>query len=275
MYVHIETERLKLRPINLKDTKFIIDLVNSDGWMRFIGDRNVTNENEAENYIQKILDDRNIYYSVFELKQSEKSIGIVTFINREEEQFPDLGFALLPEFENKGYTFEASKAYLENITSLQKFNNIIAITKPDNQRSISLLKKLGFHYKENIKKEVETLSYYSYKNAVTNVAKYFSFAEALKLGPAPEGNLAIPVFSHGSMEAELYTPEKIDGQSPHSRDEIYFVAKGNGQFFNGEELIKIEEGSFIFVPAGVEHRFENFSKDLAVWVIFYGPDGGE
>ena len=272
MYVNIETERLILRPITLKDTKFILDLVNSEGWISFIGNRNVTNENEAENYIQKILDDRNIYYSVFELKQSHKAIGIVTFINREEEQFPDLGFALLPEFEKNGYTFEASKAYLEKITGQQNQNNIIAITKPDNQKSISLLKKLGFQYIEDKKKETETLSYYSYKK---NVARHFSFTKALKLGPAPEGNLAIPVFSHGSMEAELYTPEEIDKQTPHSRDEIYFVAKGKGQFFNGEELIKVEEGSFIFVPAGVEHRFENFSKDLAVWVIFYGPEGGE
>ena len=27
--------------------------------------------------------------------------------------------------------------------------------------------------------------------------------------------------------------------------------------------------------AGVEHRFENFSDDFAVWVFFYGPEGGE
>tara|TARA_R100001143_G_C3361089_1_gene135910 strand:+ start:7915 stop:8253 length:339 start_codon:yes stop_codon:yes gene_type:complete len=107
------------------------------------------------------------------------------------------------------------------------------------------------------------------------VAQHFSFFEALKLGPASEGNLAIPVFSHGSMEAELYTPDEVDVQTPHSRDEIYFVVRGKGQFYNGEELIKVETGSFIFVPAGIEHRFENYSKDLAVWVIFYGPEGGE
>lgn len=95
------------------------------------------------------------------------------------------------------------------------------------------------------------------------------------LGPPPEGNLAIPVFAHGSMEAELYTPHGIDPQTPHSRDEIYLVARGEGEFFNGKERIRVSEGSFLFVPAGVEHRFENFSDDLAVWVIFYGPEGGE
>ncbi|MEQ8524695.1 cupin domain-containing protein [Gracilimonas sp.] len=106
-------------------------------------------------------------------------------------------------------------------------------------------------------------------------AVHISFNDASKLGPVQDGDLAISVFSHGTMEAEFYAPDKIDSQSPHSKDEIYFVARGKGEFFNGKERIKISPGSLIFVPAGTVHRFENFSKDLAVWVIFYGPDGGE
>jgi mannose-6-phosphate isomerase-like protein (cupin superfamily) len=106
-------------------------------------------------------------------------------------------------------------------------------------------------------------------------ASHATLKQALTLGPPPEGNLAIPVFSHGSMEAELYIPVDIDPQTPHTRDEIYIVAKGNGQFFNGEDTINVEERSFLFVPAGVEHRFLNFSEDFTVWVIFYGPEGGE
>ena len=34
-------------------------------------------------------------------------------------------------------------------------------------------------------------------------------------------------------------------------------------------------GDVLFVPAGVTHRFENFTADLTVWVVFYGPEGGE
>ena len=109
----------------------------------------------------------------------------------------------------------------------------------------------------------------------SKIASHSSFEQALSSGPAPEGNLAIPVFTHGSMEAELYTPEKIDRQSPHSRDEIYIVARGSGEFFDGKNTIRVSEGSFIFVPAGVDHRFMNFTEGFAVWVIFYGPDGGE
>ena len=106
-------------------------------------------------------------------------------------------------------------------------------------------------------------------------ASHTSLKEASNSGSPPDGNLAVPIFSHGSMEAELYTPLQIDPQTPHSRDEIYIVAKGSGEFFNGQDTIYVNEGSFIFVPAGVEHRFLNFTDGFAVWVIFYGPDGGE
>ena len=70
-------------------------------------------------------------------------------------------------------------------------------------------------------------------------------------------------------------PIDIGSQQPHNRDEIYVVAKGAGEFFNGENTIKVQEGSFIFVPAGVDHRFLNFTKGFSVWVVFYGSEGGE
>ncbi|WP_434049794.1 cupin domain-containing protein [Marinobacter salarius] len=110
---------------------------------------------------------------------------------------------------------------------------------------------------------------------IKKTGSHSTLEEAIALGPAPDGNLAIPVFRHGTMGAELYMPEDIDRQTPHSRDELYFVARGRAEFFNGKENVAIKEGSFIFVPAGTEHRFLNFSKGFAVWVIFYGPEGGE
>jgi mannose-6-phosphate isomerase-like protein (cupin superfamily) len=102
-----------------------------------------------------------------------------------------------------------------------------------------------------------------------------SLAEALTKGPAPPGNLAVPIFAHGSLVVELYTPVDHDAQKPHTRDEIYFVTRGNGFFFDGTDRRSVESGSFIFVPAGATHRFESFTSDFAVWVAFYGPEGGE
>ena len=100
-------------------------------------------------------------------------------------------------------------------------------------------------------------------------------AEALEEGPPPPGNLAVPIFAHGSLAVELYTPRGHDPQKPHTRDEIYFVARGYGLFFDGAKQHAVEPGSFLFVPAGQPHRFESFSSDFAVWVAFYGPEGGE
>lgn len=104
---------------------------------------------------------------------------------------------------------------------------------------------------------------------------HVSLAEALQKGPPPAGNLAVPIFSHGSLVVELYTPMGHDPQKPHTRDEVYFVMRGKGFFFDGERQHSVEAGSFLFVPAGQIHRFEDFSSDFTVWVVFYGPEGGE
>ena len=66
-----------------------------------------------------------------------------------------------------------------------------------------------------------------------------------------------------------------DPQTPHTRDEIYVVIRGTGDFSCAGEHRKFGPHDFLFVPAGMEHRFENFSDDLALWVFFYGPEGGE
>ncbi|MEM9078238.1 MAG: GNAT family N-acetyltransferase [Bacteroidota bacterium] len=162
VYTNIETERLLIRPINVKDANFIIDLVNSKGWLQFIGDRNVSTRRDAESYIQRTLDNQDFFYNVFELKKTRKAIGIITFLKREDEVYPDMGFALLPEFEKKGYALEASTAYFVKIKSIKKFDRIIAITMPENIKSIGLLRKLGFQYMGDFRKRETLLSYYSF-----------------------------------------------------------------------------------------------------------------
>ena len=102
-----------------------------------------------------------------------------------------------------------------------------------------------------------------------------SLERALAAGDPPPGNLAVPVFAHGSLEAEIYAPRGTDRQRPHARDEVYVVARGQALFLDGNAKHAVERGSFIFVPAGQEHRFEEFTSDFAVWVFFYGPEGGE
>jgi mannose-6-phosphate isomerase-like protein (cupin superfamily) len=106
-------------------------------------------------------------------------------------------------------------------------------------------------------------------------AIHVSLSDALSNGPPPPGNLAIPIFAHGSLVVELYAPVGHDPQKPHTRDEIYFVTRGQALFFDGEKRHAVEAGSFLFVPAGQVHRFEDFSSNFVVWVAFYGPESGE
>jgi mannose-6-phosphate isomerase-like protein (cupin superfamily) len=80
---------------------------------------------------------------------------------------------------------------------------------------------------------------------------------------------------NGSMRIEYFAPKGSDMQQPHRQDELYVIASGSSQFFREGEMISCTEGDVLFVPAGMEHRFINFTGDFATWVIFYGPDGGE
>jgi mannose-6-phosphate isomerase-like protein (cupin superfamily) len=85
----------------------------------------------------------------------------------------------------------------------------------------------------------------------------------------------LTLLRHGTLQVELYRPQKVDLQKPHIQDEVYVIISGNGQFFRDGEYTSFMPGDVLFVPAGIEHRFEKFSEDFATWVIFYGPDGGE
>jgi mannose-6-phosphate isomerase-like protein (cupin superfamily) len=79
---------------------------------------------------------------------------------------------------------------------------------------------------------------------------------------------------HGTMRLLYYAPKGVDPQQPHKQDELYVVASGNGAFLCGTRRAGFVPGDVLFAPAGGA-PFENFSDDFAVWVIFYGPEGGE
>ncbi|MCH5598462.1 cupin domain-containing protein [Niabella ginsengisoli] len=85
----------------------------------------------------------------------------------------------------------------------------------------------------------------------------------------------ISVFTHGTLEVEIYKPEIVDKQQPHERDEAYIIISGEGKFYKDGEVVEFVAGDFLFVEAGKEHRFFDFSEDFSTWVIFYGPKRGE
>lgn len=99
--------------------------------------------------------------------------------------------------------------------------------------------------------------------------------EAMEKLPGPGGERFATVFEHGTLDVEIYAPRGSDPQKPHTRDELYIVVSGRGEFLNGTQRERFAPGDMLFVPAFSEHRFESFTDDLVVWVVFYGPEGGE
>jgi mannose-6-phosphate isomerase-like protein (cupin superfamily) len=95
----------------------------------------------------------------------------------------------------------------------------------------------------------------------------------------PNGQPFLTALAHGSMRVELFVPAASglgrDVQQPHAHDELYLVQHGRARLRIANEEHALRAGDVRFVPAGVDHRFEDFSRDFATWVIFYGPHGGE
>lgn len=141
----ILTERLRLVPLSQVDAPFILELLNSDGWLTYIGERNVHTIRDAQHYIQKILANVNMRFWVACLKENGNAAGLITLIKRSYLENSDLGFAFLPEYVGKGFGYESSKAVL-NFCAEENEIKFDAITLQNNFSSISLLEKLGFRY---------------------------------------------------------------------------------------------------------------------------------
>ena len=156
-----KTARLLLRVIKTDDAAFIFELLNTAGWIKFIGDRNIKTSEDADDYIQKIISNPNISYRVVTLLDNQTTIGLVTFIKRDYLNHPDIGFAFLPSYNKQGYAFEATKEVLNDLLNQPEHSTIQATTIPENSSSIQLLKKLGFVFSKQITHEGELLQVFS------------------------------------------------------------------------------------------------------------------
>jgi [ribosomal protein S5]-alanine N-acetyltransferase len=161
MKTTFETDQLVLTKVSLNDAPFIRELVNTPGWLQFIGERNIKTIEDAEKYIEKLLSNSNLIYWVVKLQLANTSLGIISFIKRDYLDHYDIGFAFMPQYTNKGYAFEASKVVLNYAIKELKMAAVVATTLQENSNSIRLLEKLGLHFEKKIKVEKEELLIYS------------------------------------------------------------------------------------------------------------------
>jgi len=160
MDITIETDRLKISLLSEKDYNFIYELLNTDGWIKYIGNRNINSEKDAIHYIHKVTMNSQITYWIVKCKQGDIPMGLVTLIKRDYLEFEDIGFAFLPQFFNNGYALEASKAILRDLKRNNKIEYILAICIMDNIPSIRLIEKLGLRFEKTICEENTDLSIY-------------------------------------------------------------------------------------------------------------------
>ncbi|MGC4104332.1 MAG: GNAT family N-acetyltransferase [Ferruginibacter sp.] len=157
MQQQYDTERLLLNTLTIHDTDFIFELVNTESWKRFIGDRHIHDKATAAAYVQKLVDNKNIVYWVASLKEEQVPVGVITLIKRDYLRHHDIGFAFLPGHSKKGYAFEAAAAVVNDIANDHNHTHLLATTLESNTNSISLLERLGLSFSEKILNNGEEL----------------------------------------------------------------------------------------------------------------------
>jgi RimJ/RimL family protein N-acetyltransferase len=145
-----ETERLTLIPISEDDAAFLLELFNTPKWLKYIGDRNIRTVDDARTYVrEKIrLQLERLGFASYTIVQKSdgQKIGMCGLYDRVGLEGIDIGFALLPEFEQKGFAFEAVNRLKQAAFDEFGLTEILAITLPENVSSQKLLEKLGLNY---------------------------------------------------------------------------------------------------------------------------------
>lgn len=106
-------------------------------------------------------------------------------------------------------------------------------------------------------------------------SRVIRLADARARIPGPAGEHGVSLLQRGTLNVKLSLPVVPNQQTPHAQDEVYVIVRGRGILIHDGKRDRFESGDLLFVAAGIEHRFEDFTDDLAVWVVFFGPQGGE
>jgi RimJ/RimL family protein N-acetyltransferase len=149
------TPRLILRLLDQDDAPFILELLNDPDWLRFIGDKGVRTLDAARTYIANgpaaMVQRLGFGLYLVELSGTRTPVGICGLIKRDALDDVDLGFAFLPQFRAHGYAREAAAAVLAYGRETLGIPRIVAITAPDNARSIRLLEELGLRFERTLR----------------------------------------------------------------------------------------------------------------------------
>jgi RimJ/RimL family protein N-acetyltransferase len=151
----LETERLILRRLSVEDAAFILELLNEPSFLRYIGDKGVRTLDDARNYILTGPIDSyerfgfGLYLAA--LARDGAPIGICGLLKRETLKDVDIGFAFSPAFWGNGYALESASAVMAYGRDTLGLARIVAVSSPDNQRSIKILERLGMRFEQMVR----------------------------------------------------------------------------------------------------------------------------
>ncbi len=152
--IRFETERLVVRELTPDDAPFILRLVNDPAWLEFIGDRGVRTVEAARDYLEariiKMYREHGLGLWLVAAKSDGAALGLCGLLKRPTLDDIDLGYAFLPEFRGRGYAQEAAIATLAHGQRAHGLKRIVALTAPQNARSLALLERLGFRFERTI-----------------------------------------------------------------------------------------------------------------------------
>lgn len=162
-----ETPRLRIEPFTTDDASFVLALVNERGFLQWIGDKNIRTRADARYYLQKgPMEDYRIYgHGLYKIvcRATEQAVGICGILRRMALHQPDVGYALLENWQGRGLAQEAVKAVLQHAREDLKEPVIAAVVTPENKRSIHLLEKSGFHPSGTVQLEENGRSWLLYQ----------------------------------------------------------------------------------------------------------------
>ncbi|GAB4034789.1 GNAT family N-acetyltransferase [Spirosoma gilvum] len=150
-----ETDRLLLQKFTVEDAAFILELLNTPAWLRFIGDRGVRTLGDARQYILdgplRSYEQHGYGPYLVRLKEVDQPIGMCGLFKRDTLEDMDIGFAYLPDHIGKGYGLEAATAVMTFARDVLKASRIVGVVDPKNANSIRLLEKLGLHFERAVR----------------------------------------------------------------------------------------------------------------------------
>jgi RimJ/RimL family protein N-acetyltransferase/mannose-6-phosphate isomerase-like protein (cupin superfamily) len=246
-------------------------------------------------YLEQHPDDApwGFYYFVHADSAGERTVvGVGGFKGAPAQGAVEIGYSIVDSFRRRGFATEAVRGFLSRAFADPRVRRVLAETLPALAPSIGVLEKVGMTFVGDgsepgvIRYAISREDYISdmTRQPRADAARagrqarsgaHISVSDAMSRLAEDAPQRSVELFRHGTLTVKMYAPRGRDTQTPHTRDEAYVIARGSGKFFDGVRTVACAAGDFLFAPAGVTHRFEDFTDDFFAWVLFYGPEGGE